>query len=73
MEAETIISSTDSMDFKIKELLKEVHLDQTAIITKLVDDTVSAIKKVIRKIPDDLQVCFLLSSLVSTEAFTMSN
>ncbi|XP_044469095.1 nucleolar protein 6 [Mangifera indica] len=56
MEAETIISSTDSMDFKIKELLKEVHLDQTAIITKLVDDTFSAIKKVIRKIPDDLQV-----------------
>ncbi|XP_031255043.1 nucleolar protein 6 [Pistacia vera] len=56
MEAETAITSTDSMDFKVKELLKEVHLNQTPTITKLVDDTVSAIKKVIKKIPDDLQV-----------------
>ncbi|KAJ0098047.1 hypothetical protein Patl1_28938 [Pistacia atlantica] len=56
MEAETAITSTDSMDFKVKELLKEVHLNQTPTITKLVDGTVSAIKKVIKKIPDDLQV-----------------
>ncbi|XP_031255110.1 nucleolar protein 6-like [Pistacia vera] len=56
MEAETAITFTDSMDFKVKELLKEVHLNQTPTITKLVDGTVSAIKKVIKKIPDDLQV-----------------
>ncbi|KAJ4714403.1 nucleolar protein 6 [Melia azedarach] len=56
MDADTTATLTDTTDFKVKELLKEVHFDQTPAVTKLVDDTVSAIKKAISKIPDDLQV-----------------
>ncbi|KAL5754642.1 hypothetical protein ACOSP7_022862 [Xanthoceras sorbifolium] len=57
MAADTTTALTDSMDYKVKELLKEVHLDQTPAITKLVNDTVSTIKKTIKKISDDdLQV-----------------
>ncbi|CAI9114714.1 OLC1v1015496C1 [Oldenlandia corymbosa var. corymbosa] len=46
----------DSMSFKVSELLKEVQLDYSPAFTKSVDDVVSSIKKVIRKIPKDLQV-----------------
>ncbi|XWS42061.1 hypothetical protein CRYUN_Cryun17cG0136500 [Craigia yunnanensis] len=53
MEAETYI---DSMEFKVQELLKEVRLEYSSAVTKLVDDTVSAIKSAIDKIPEDLQV-----------------
>ncbi|KAI9164874.1 hypothetical protein LWI28_003798 [Acer negundo] len=53
----TTTAIADSMDYKVKELLKEVHIDQTPAVTKLVNDTVSAIKKSIKKISDDdLQV-----------------
>ncbi|KAK3224122.1 hypothetical protein Dsin_011147 [Dipteronia sinensis] len=55
--ASTTAAIVDSMDYKVKELLKEVHIDQTPAVTKLVNDTVSAIKKSIKKISDDdLQV-----------------
>ncbi|CAL5371205.1 unnamed protein product [Camellia sinensis] len=47
---------TDPMDLKVKELLKEVQLHYSPSFTKLVDDTVSAIKESIDKIPEDLQV-----------------
>ncbi|KAE8655090.1 putative ADP-ribosylation factor [Hibiscus syriacus] len=53
METETCISS---MDFKVQELLKEVRLQCSPALTKLVDDTVSAIKSSLDKIPQDLQV-----------------
>ncbi|XVF17901.1 hypothetical protein REPUB_Repub10bG0164600 [Reevesia pubescens] len=53
MEAETYVNS---MDFKVQELLKEVRLEISHTLTKLVDDTVSAIKSAIDKIPEDLQV-----------------
>ncbi|GLT39138.1 hypothetical protein SLA2020_133450 [Shorea laevis] len=47
---------TDSMDLKVKELLKEVRLEHTPSVTKLVDDTVSAIKSAVERVPDDFQV-----------------
>ncbi|XP_022751385.1 nucleolar protein 6 isoform X2 [Durio zibethinus] len=53
METETFI---DSMDFKVQELLKEVRLEYSPSLTKVVNDTVSAIKSAIDKIPEDLQV-----------------
>ncbi|KAG8478251.1 hypothetical protein CXB51_028141 [Gossypium anomalum] len=53
METETCI---DSMDFRVQELLKEARLECSSALTKLVDDTVSAIKSAIDKIPEDLQV-----------------
>ncbi|XP_012491652.1 uncharacterized protein LOC105803799 isoform X2 [Gossypium raimondii] len=53
METETCI---DSMDFKVQELLKEARLECSSLLTKLVDDTVSAIKSAIDKIPEGLQV-----------------
>lgn len=62
MDADTTATLTDTTEFKVKELLKEVHFDQTPAVTKLVDDTVSAIKKAISKIPDDLQVTQLFSN-----------
>ncbi|KAK9284676.1 hypothetical protein L1049_023852 [Liquidambar formosana] len=43
-------------DLKVRELLKEVQLDYSPSVTKLVDDTVSAIKDAIDKIPEDLNV-----------------
>ncbi|KAF5958281.1 hypothetical protein HYC85_005506 [Camellia sinensis] len=49
---------TDPMDLKVKELLKEVQLHYSPSFTKLVDDTVSAIKESIDKIPEDLAVQF---------------
>ncbi|KAH1082116.1 hypothetical protein J1N35_021877 [Gossypium stocksii] len=53
METETCI---DSMDFKVQELLKEARLECSSALTKLVDDTFSAIKSAIDTIPEDLQV-----------------
>ncbi|MBA0686683.1 hypothetical protein Goari_014271, partial [Gossypium aridum] len=53
METETCI---DSMDFKVRELLKEARLECSSLLTKLVDDTVSAIKSAIDKIPEGLQM-----------------
>uniref|UniRef100_A0A2P2LWG0 Uncharacterized protein MANES_02G094400 n=1 Tax=Rhizophora mucronata TaxID=61149 RepID=A0A2P2LWG0_RHIMU len=53
METDTL---TGPMDLKVRELLKEVQLDYTPAFTKLVNDTVSAIKESIIKIPEDLPV-----------------
>ncbi|XP_026393536.1 nucleolar protein 6-like isoform X1 [Papaver somniferum] len=58
---EVVVSSTgaviDPMDFKVSEVLKEVQLDyESPIITKFIDETISSIKKVINKIPQDLKV-----------------
>ena len=53
METETYM---DSMEFKIQELLKEVRLEYSPSLTKVVDDTVYAIKSALDKIPEDLQV-----------------
>ena len=45
---------SDSMDLKVRELLKEVTLDYSPTLSKHVNDTVSAIKDAIDKIPNDL-------------------
>lgn len=47
---------TNSMNLKVKELLKEVKLDYSPSFTKLIDDVIASIKEAIDKIPDDLQV-----------------
>ncbi|KAK4593427.1 hypothetical protein RGQ29_017509 [Quercus rubra] len=47
---------SDSMDLKVRELLKEVTLDYSPTLSKHVNDTVSAIKDAIDKIPDDLKL-----------------
>lgn len=44
---------------KVGELLKEFQLDYSAALVKLVEDTVSTIKKAIKLIPEDLKVVFL--------------
>ncbi|KAJ4851471.1 hypothetical protein Tsubulata_014141 [Turnera subulata] len=49
-------SIMDSMDLKVTELLKEVELDYSPSFTDIVNGTVSAIKKSIKKIPKDLTV-----------------
>lgn len=53
MDSDTIM---EPMDLKVRELLKEVQLDYSSATTKLVDDTVSAIKQAIDTIPEDLKV-----------------
>ncbi|KAI3844542.1 hypothetical protein MKX03_003301 [Papaver bracteatum] len=58
---EVVVSSTgaviDPMDFKVSEVLKEVQLDyESSTIIKFIDETISSIKKVINKIPQDLKV-----------------
>ena len=55
-------SSTDPIDLKVKELLKEVAVEYSPSFTELVDDAVSAVKDAIAKIPDDLQVRLVFSS-----------
>lgn len=50
---------TDSMDLKLRELLKENQLEYSPALTKLIDDTVSAIKNAIKTIPKDLKVTLL--------------
>ncbi|KAF3966317.1 hypothetical protein CMV_009561 [Castanea mollissima] len=47
---------SDSMDLKVRELLKEVTLDYSPTLTMHVNDTISAIKDAIDIIPDDLKV-----------------
>ncbi|KAH9663147.1 nucleolar protein [Citrus sinensis] len=56
MDADTTVTLTDPMDYKVEELLKEVHFARAPAITKLVDDTVSAVRKSISKIPDAFPV-----------------
>ena len=58
MASETL---TNPMDFKVRELLKEVQLDYSPSFTKLVDETVSAIRETIHQIPEDLHVCSFLN------------
>ncbi|CAJ1930137.1 unnamed protein product [Sphenostylis stenocarpa] len=52
----------DSTELKVSELLKEVNLDYTPQFSKLVDDTVSAIKTSIDKIPNEFKVTADLAS-----------
>ncbi|KAG5560683.1 hypothetical protein RHGRI_003871 [Rhododendron griersonianum] len=53
MASDTLNGPTN---LKVRELLKEVQLDYSPSFTKLVDDTVSAIKGAIDRIPQDLLV-----------------
>ncbi|MCL7023428.1 hypothetical protein MKW94_008534 [Papaver nudicaule] len=58
---EVVVSSTgaviDPMDFKVSEALKEVQLDyESPTLTKFIDETISSIKQLINKIPEDLKV-----------------
>lgn len=46
----------ESMNLKVRELLKEVQLDYSPATTKTIDDVVSSIKEAINKIPEDLLV-----------------
>ncbi|XP_054824422.1 uncharacterized protein LOC129322255 [Prosopis cineraria] len=46
----------DSIDLKVRELLKEVQLDYSPQFSEFLDDTVSAIKASIDKIPEDFKV-----------------
>lgn len=50
------VTDSNSMDLKVTELLNEVRLDYSPALTKHVNDTVSAIKDAIDKIPEDFQV-----------------
>lgn len=68
---------TNSMDLKVREFLKEVRLDHSPAFTKLVDDTVLAIKDAIDKIPEDLKVSKTLRPILclvteKTEHFEFS-
>ncbi|QCD91028.1 U3 small nucleolar RNA-associated protein 22 [Vigna unguiculata] len=60
MEAEAM--AMESTELKVSELLKEVNVDYSPQFTKLVDDTVSAIKASIDKIPNDFKVTADLAS-----------
>ncbi|XP_027359754.1 nucleolar protein 6 [Abrus precatorius] len=60
----------DSTELKVAELLKEVHVDYSHQFSKLVDDTVSAIKASIDKIPDDFKVTADLASRFVTDIGT---
>ena len=55
------VTDSNSMDLKVTELLNEVRLDYSPALTKHVNDTVSAIKDAIDKIPEDFQVLSLSS------------
>ncbi|XP_010533807.1 PREDICTED: nucleolar protein 6 [Tarenaya hassleriana] len=55
MELDTAAFS-DSLDFKVNELLKDVRLDYVPSFTELVDGVVESIKDAIAKIPEDLKV-----------------
>ncbi|KAK7252913.1 hypothetical protein RIF29_37189 [Crotalaria pallida] len=46
----------DSTELKVTELLKEVQLDYSPQLSKLVDDTVSAVKASIDKIPNNFKI-----------------
>ncbi|CAM8912250.1 unnamed protein product [Rhodiola kirilowii] len=49
-------TTMDSVDFKVSELLKEVQVDYTPALTKLVDDAIAGIKQAIDTIPENLNV-----------------
>uniref|UniRef100_A0A7N0T892 Nucleolar protein 6 n=1 Tax=Kalanchoe fedtschenkoi TaxID=63787 RepID=A0A7N0T892_KALFE len=49
-------TTMDSIDFKVSELLKEVQLDYTPALTKLVDDAAAGIKQAIDTVPENLNV-----------------
>jgi hypothetical protein len=55
------VTDSNSMDLKVTELLNEVRLDYSPALTKHVNDTVSAIKDAIDKMPEDFQVLSLSS------------
>ncbi|KHN41974.1 Nucleolar protein 6 [Glycine soja] len=57
----------DSTELKLTELLKEVTVDHSHQFSKLVDDTVSAIKTSIDKIPNDFKVTADLASRFVTD------
>ncbi|KAL0008143.1 hypothetical protein SO802_009645 [Lithocarpus litseifolius] len=63
---------SDSMDLKVRELLKEVTLDYSPALSKHVNDTVSVIKDAINQIPDDLKK-YLKFSSVKVEWSTLQN
>ncbi|KAL3039003.1 hypothetical protein AAZX31_01G163500 [Glycine max] len=65
MEADAI--AVDSTELKLTELLKEVNVDHSHQFSKLVDDTVSAIKTSIDKIPNDFKVTADLASRFVTD------
>ncbi|CAL1360812.1 unnamed protein product [Linum trigynum] len=50
------LTALDPMTLKVSELLKEVHLQTSSSFTKLVEDTVSAIRESINQIPEGLEV-----------------
>ncbi|KAK6922708.1 Nrap protein, domain 6, partial [Dillenia turbinata] len=47
---------TAPLELKVRELLKEVQLDYSPSLTKFVDETISAIKESINRIPEGLKV-----------------
>ncbi|KAF8377927.1 hypothetical protein HHK36_031315 [Tetracentron sinense] len=53
---ESSVIGTESAELKVRELLKEVQLDYSPAATKMVDDTISAIREAINKIPQGLKV-----------------
>nr|KYP66767.1 Nucleolar protein 6 [Cajanus cajan] len=65
MEGDAI--AMDSTELKVTELLKEVHVDYSPHFCKHVDDTVSAIKTSIDKIPNDFKVTADLASRFVTD------
>lgn len=50
---------TDSMNFKVSELLKDVQLEHSPETTATVDKVVSGIKEAIDKTPEDQVNLFL--------------
>ncbi|XP_014521309.1 nucleolar protein 6 isoform X1 [Vigna radiata var. radiata] len=60
MEADAM--AMESTELKVSELLKEVNVDYSLQFSKLVDNTVSAIKASIDKIPNDFKVTADLAS-----------
>ncbi|XP_010254816.1 PREDICTED: nucleolar protein 6 isoform X2 [Nelumbo nucifera] len=48
--------ATESMELKVRELLKEVQLDYSLSITRFVDDAVSFIRETIDSIPENVKV-----------------
>ncbi|CAK9152397.1 unnamed protein product [Ilex paraguariensis] len=54
--ASEVETYTDPVNLKVRELLKEVHLDYSPETTKYVHDVVSSIKEAIDQIPENLQV-----------------
>lgn len=53
----------DAPNLKLRELLKEVHVDYSPENTSVVDSVLSAIRDAIDGIPDDLPVAFCTTQL----------